>query len=79
MIFWIGEVTIILLICLLGDEFCAALKIPFPKMKVYERKKKHDKEIGYDGQKYRFKYIKTIPNKVKSNSTLYGGIILVFH
>ena len=67
------EVTIILLICPLGDEFCAALKIPFPKMKVYERKRKHKKDIGYDGQKYTFKYIKTIPNKVKSNLTLYRG------
>ena len=73
MIFWIREVTIVLLICLLGEEFCAALKIPFPKMKVYERKRKHKKDIGYDGQKYTFKYTKTIPNKVKSILTLYGG------
>ena len=41
-------------------------------MKVYERKKKHEKEIRYDGQKYTFKHIKTIPNKVESNLALYG-------
>ena len=52
----------VLIICK-GEEFCAALKIPFPQMKVYERKKKHKKDI-VDGQKYRFKYTDTIRNKV---------------
>ena len=42
-------------------------------MKVYERKKKHKKDNGYDGQKYTFKYIKTIQNKVKFNLCFYGG------
>jgi len=61
-----------------GDELCAALKIPFPKMKVYERKKKHEKDNGYDGLKYKFKYTKTIPNKfdtkgAKANMDYYLG------
>ena len=62
----------IVLTYFLGEEFCAALKIPFPKMKVYERKRKHKKDIGYDGQKYSFKYIETILNKVKFNSASSG-------
>merc|ERR1712080_58630 len=46
-----------------GQEFCAALRIPFPRIKVYERKRKK-KEDRKDGQKYRFKFVEELKNKV---------------
>ena len=58
----------------LGEEFCAALKIPFPKMKVYERKRKHKKDIN-GGPKYTFKHTKNITNTVKFNLSWYGGCV----
>ena len=62
MIFKVFIYTKCVIFCL-GEEFCAALKIPFPEMKVYERKKKHKKDV-VDGQKYRFKHTDTIRNRV---------------
>ena len=39
------------------------MKIPFPRVKVYERKKKKKKDRK-DGQKYRFKFVDDVKNKV---------------
>ena len=57
------------------SEVCAGNKVPFPKMKVYQRKLEESKP-GDSNKKYTYQFIKEIKNSVRKKNYIVAQIKL---